>query len=139
MVTDAHGDNPAHDMPLVHYLPDDRVVRAGIEMLQAVEKLRPYFETVYGMSFRIGIGVHYGDVVLGTIGAPNAARTTAIGDAVNFASRIESANKLIGTSFLISEQIYDQVGDRIVAKRHDDVAIPGRSTQCALYEVVSIP
>lgn len=114
-------------------------VRAGIEMLAAVDQLRPYFETVYGMSFRIGIGVHYGDVVLGTIGAPNAARTTAIGDAVNFASRIEGANKLMGTSFLISEQTYDHVRDRIVANRLDDVPIPGRSTRCTLYDVVSIP
>ncbi len=112
-------------------------IRAGIEMLEAVEGLQPYFETVYGMNLRIGIGVHYGDVVLGTIGPPNSARTTAIGDAVNFASRIESANKLLGTSFLVSEQAYDHVRDRIAAKRFDDVPLPGRSTRCTLYEVVS--
>ena len=111
-------------------------VRAGIEMLEAVEKLRPYFETVYGMSIRIGIGVHYGEVVLGSIGAPNATRVTAIGDAVNFASRIESANKFMETSFLISEQTYQYVEDHIVATRHDGIALPGRSAPCALFEVV---
>lgn len=113
-------------------------VRAGIGMLEAVAELRPYFEAVYGMELRIGIGVHYGEVVLGTIGPANAGRTTAIGDAVNFASRIEGANKLLGTRFLISEQTYDQVRDRIVAKPHADVPIPGRSTRCTLYDVVGI-
>ena len=113
-------------------------VRAGIGMLKAVAELRSYFDTVYGMDLRIGIGAHYGEVVLGTIGPANAGRTTAIGDAVDFASRIEGANKLLETHFLISEQTYDQVRDRIAAKRLDDVPIPGRSTRCTLYDVVGV-
>jgi adenylate cyclase len=113
-------------------------VRAGIGVLAAVSELRPYFNAVYGMDLRVGIGVHYGEVALGTIGPANAGRTTAIGDVVNFASRIEGANKLLGTSFLISEETYNQVRDRIAAKRLDGVAIPGRSTRCTLYDVGAI-
>lgn len=61
--------------------------------------------------------------------------TTAIGDAVNFASRIEGANKSLGTSFLISAETYEEVRDQIAAKRLDDVPIPGRSARCTLYDV----
>src|SRR5574340_186223 len=64
-----------------------RATRAGLGMLEAVEQLGAYLENIYAMSFQIGIGVHYGEVVLGSIGAKDARRMTAIGDAVNLASR----------------------------------------------------
>src|SRR5262249_2958074 len=68
-----------------------RAVQAGLGMLEAVQRLQPYLQTVYGRSFDIGVGVHVGDVVVGAIGGPKRRRLTAIGDAVNLASRIEAA------------------------------------------------
>lgn len=113
-------------------------VLAGMEMLDAVEKLGPYYASIYGQNFRIGIGVHYGSVVLGSIGPPGRDRTTAIGDAVNLASRIEAANKVTGTSFLISDDTYNHVKERVEVNRFDDVALPGRVHRCTLYEVAGI-
>lgn len=113
-------------------------VLAGAEMLEALEALRPYYKCTYGQCFRIGIGVHCGNVVLGSIGPPGRSRVTAIGDAVNFASRIEAANKAAGTSFLISEDAYGCVREHIEIKRLEEVALPGRAHKCSLYEVVGI-
>lgn len=113
-------------------------VLAGIEMLDAVEKLGPYYASIYGQRLRIGIGVHYGSVVLGSIGSPGRDRTTAIGDAVNLASRIEAANKVIGTSFLISEDTYHHVKARVEVNRFEDVVLPGRMHPSTLYEVAGI-
>jgi adenylate cyclase len=113
-------------------------VLAGMEMLAAVEKLGPYYQSIYGQSLRIGIGVHYGSVVLGSIGPRGRNRVTAIGDAVNLASRIEAANKVTSTSFLISEDTYDHVKARVEVNRFDDVVLPGRVHHCTLYEVTGI-
>ena len=113
-------------------------VLAGIEMLDAVEKLSPYYANIYGQSFRIGIGVHYGNVVLGSIGPPGRDRVTAIGDAVNFASRIEAANKVMGTTFLISDDTYNHVKESVEVNRFKDIILPGRMHQCTLYEVTGI-
>jgi len=73
-----------------------QAVRAGLGMIAAVEHLKPYVEKIYGRSFEIGIGIHYGEVVVGAIGAPDMKRVTVIGDAVNLAARIESATKRCG-------------------------------------------
>ena len=113
-------------------------VLAAIEMLDAVGKLSPYYASIYGRSFRIGIGVHYGNVVLGSIGPPGRDRVTAIGDAVNFASRIEAANKVTGTSFLISDDTYNHVKESVEVNRFKDIVLPGRMHQCTLYEITGI-
>lgn len=113
-------------------------IRAGLDMLDAVERLRPYLENVYTQSFQIGIGVHLGEVVIGSIGYDQTRRMTAIGDAVNFASRIESANKQAGTRFLISEDTFTEVKDRIHTGKSVELSLAGKSGCYTLYEVVGL-
>lgn len=116
-----------------------RAISAGLAMIDEVWRGSRHFEALYGLSFRIGVGVHYGEVVIGTIGAIGGQHLTAIGDAVNFASRIESANKNYGTEMLISENVHAQVVHRItVGKRIDDVVVKGKSRQHVLYEVTGL-
>ena len=43
---------------------------------------------MYGQDFDIGVGIHWGEAVVGDIGAGKSKRLTAIGDAMNFASRV---------------------------------------------------
>jgi len=116
-----------------------RAVKAGVAMLATVEKLNPYLEMMYKKSFQIRIGVHYGEAVVGTIGIANIKKLAAIGDAVNFASRIEAANKEMGTKFLISEDTYHQARDHVRANRcciH--VTLRGKSGEYVLYEVIGL-
>lgn len=116
-----------------------RAVRAGLQMLEAAEKLKPYVKSMYGKDFRIGIGVHYGSAVVGTVGVPNNRKTTVIGDAVNFASRIEAANKKAGTQFLISEDTQAEIQDQVLTKSCcTRVTIPGKSGEYTLYEVTGL-
>jgi adenylate cyclase len=117
----------------------EQAVRAGVEMLEEVEKLNPYFETLYRHRLRIGIGIHCGWVVVGNLGAAQNQTVTAIGDAVNLASRIEAANKQVGTSLLISEETYQEVKELAIVDRRVSVEIPGKSGEYPLYEVVGMP
>ena len=69
-------------------------VKAGLEMFAVVEELNPYlegFKMYEGRHFQIWIGMHFGEVVVGTIGVADMTKVVAIGDAVNFASRIKDA------------------------------------------------
>ncbi|HJQ69898.1 MAG TPA: adenylate/guanylate cyclase domain-containing protein [Blastocatellia bacterium] len=115
-----------------------QAIRAGLDMLEAVARLRPYLQNICTRSFHIGIGVHYGEVVVGAIGHDETKRVTAIGDAVNLASRIESVNKQAGTEFLISEATYDQVKDLIRVGKSVEVTLPGKSGEYTLYEVLGM-
>ncbi|MCW6053688.1 adenylate/guanylate cyclase domain-containing protein [Microcoleus sp. A2-C5] len=117
----------------------EQAVRAGVDMLEELEKLNPYFETLYRHRLRIGIGIHCGLVVVGNLGAEKNQTVTAIGDAVNFASRIEAANKQVGTSLLISEETYQEIKDLAIVNQRVSVQIPGKSGEYPLYEVVGMP
>jgi adenylate cyclase len=79
-------------------------VRAGLDMLRSVkEDVRPYVKKFFQRTFRIGVGVRFGEAIVGTVGGGLQERVTAIGDAVNIASRVERANKKARTEFLVSE------------------------------------
>jgi len=118
--------------------PAERAVRAALDLLNEVEKLSPSLETLYNRRLRIGIGIHYGWTVIGNVGAPTKQTTTAIGDAVNFASRIEAANKQLGTNLLISEDTYHIIKDKVIAKIQPPVSIAGKTGEYTLYEVTAI-
>jgi adenylate cyclase len=112
-----------------------RAIQAGLEMLRAVESMKPYFEAIHGRSFNIGIGLHYGAVVVGSVGWGPYKRRTVIGDAVNFASRVEAANKIVGTDFLISDAAYEQAGHEVEVNQCPPWEIRGKTGLYQLYEV----
>ena len=115
-----------------------RAVKAGLELFDAVRNLKPYLEELYRKSFEIRVGLHYGQVVAGKVGTPGNKKLTVIGDTVNFASRIESANKQAGTQFLISEDTYALVKDQVRLGRQVRLTLPGKSGEYNLYEIVGL-
>lgn len=116
-----------------------RAVRAGLEMLHvANSRMQPYAKKFLAKQFRIGIGLHCGLVVAGAIGGRGNKRRTIIGDAVNFASRIESTNRRLGTRFLISENVYSLVKKDVRIRRENSIRIRGKRGEHRLYEVVGL-
>ncbi|MEK9283368.1 MULTISPECIES: adenylate/guanylate cyclase domain-containing protein [unclassified Bradyrhizobium] len=84
-----------------------RAVAAGREMLTAMDHINA--QTSWPL--RIGIGIHFGEVVAGNIGSPRRKEYTVIGDTVNFASRLEALNKEFGSQLLISASVREALGD----------------------------
>jgi len=114
-------------------------VKAGLDMLAVHDhRIQPYTHKLFSRSFSIGIGLHYGLVVAGTIGGSDNKKTTVIGNAVNFASRIETANKQTGSRFLVSQDTYDKVADSVRINRTIEIKLPGNSEVQTLYEVIGI-
>lgn len=112
-----------------------RAVRAGLEMLVEADRRRPELEELYGRSFDLNVGLHYGAAIVGSIwGGPTSV--TAIGDTVNFASRIEQANKAHGTRFLMSDAALADLDDAVIVGRTVRCPLPGKAGEHTLIEVL---
>ncbi|SHL04095.1 adenylate/guanylate cyclase domain-containing protein [Hymenobacter psychrotolerans] len=110
-------------------------VAAARAMLQALERLNPYLRSMYGCGFRIRIGIHYGEVVVGHIGGAELRKLATIGDTVNVAARIEAANKECGTALLVSQAVVDELGDALAVRRGFLTPLKGKKGLHRLYEV----
>ena len=78
-------------------------------------------------------GVHSDRVMVGHFGAPDRMSYTALGDGVNLASRLEGLNKQYGTTLLVSEMIYQQVGNAFQFRLLDRVAVKGKKHAVKVY------
>jgi two-component system, sensor histidine kinase ChiS len=124
-------------MALFPHRADD-AVQGALEMIwrlddwntQRVERGEP--------PIKIGIGLHTGSLMLGTVGARDRMDTTVISDAVNLASRVESLTKTYRVPLIITEETFLALHDpaAISVRRIDRVLVQGKSQPVVLYEVL---
>jgi len=90
--------------------PED-AVDSGIAMLEALS----VFNESSGPdtpNINIGIGIHSGRVILGTVGEKNRMEATVIGDSVNVAARLEEMTKAVKSPLLISSHTWELIDER---------------------------
>lgn len=111
-------------------------VRSGFGLLEAARGLSEYTERIYGMSFGVRVGIDFGEVVYGTMGAGASSRETVIGDTVNVASRLEAANKITGTDILVSQSVFDLANDQVLFGGRHDLDLKGKQGRVSAYEAL---
>ncbi len=116
--------------------PED-AVRAGLDMLRALDVYNVDRKKSGYRKIRIGIGIHAGDLMMGTIGNDDRMDSTVIADAVNLASRLEGLNKRFGTTILVSLDAMSRMKDPDVFQKRFLGVLPikGKSLPIPVFEI----
>lgn len=104
-----------------------RALEAARRMSTALDELNHALRADLDEPLRIGIGIHLGTVIVGEMGFSNAVSFTAIGDAVNTASRLEQATKEYSCQFIVSEEICSRAGVSLDQFPAHEIPIRGRN------------
>ena len=111
-----------------------RAIRTALKICDSVGKLHQELPSEYHLNF--GVGIHYGDAVLGLVGTQNRLEFTAIGDSVNTAKRIQE--NASGGQILISESVYHLIENQVIVRPVEPVQAKGKSQPVVVFEVLRL-
>lgn len=115
----------------------ERAVASGVDMLRAVKSFNAEENRPTEPMVQIGIGLHTGLVILGTIGSSERMDSTVLGLTVNLAKRLEEITKPLGVDMLISSQVAKRLPNSHNHRLRDlgEVWIRGSLTPLTVFEV----
>lgn len=111
-------------------------VFCAIEMMRQVDKINQACSHFLPAPIKIGIGLHAGDVVTGTLGSKTKIEYAVTGDTVNTGKRIESHTQDHPNTILISQDVYDKVATLLNVKAWTPIKVKGKAKPIAIYEVL---
>jgi adenylate cyclase len=117
----------------------DNAVKVAIEMLEVLEDFNRRRQALSQAPIEIRVGINSDEIVAGNIGSARRMDYTVVGDGVNLASRLESANKFYGTRILVSGSTVTQLRGNYVIRELDRIRVKGRSIPVPIYEIVGRP
>ena len=113
-----------------------QAVSAARSIVQALPGFNQYVRTNLNHEFTIGMGIHSGTVILGSLGFHKKKEYTALGDTVNTASRIEAYNKIAGTTILCSTRARDLAGDGFRWGKQFAAEVKGKKEPLSIHELL---
>ena len=114
-------------------------VTAALEMNKELVNFNKTRTESGGKTVNMGVGIHIGQLVLGTIGRKTRMETTVISDTVNASARLESLNKVYGTNILISGVVRKELSKTTqkTCRLIDRTQVKGKTQYLDVYEVIS--
>ena len=104
-------------------------------MLQRLQRLNEHMGAELNAPLRIGIGVHMGEAIVGTMGPPSSPNLSAVGDNINIAARLEQHTKILGCSMVISVAVAERAGVDLSQFARHVVPVRGRDAPIEVYAI----
>jgi len=112
-----------------------KALQGAAEMCRRLEALNERLASELREPLRIGIGIHSGDAIVGTMGPPASPILSAIGDTINTAARLEALTKDFGCALVVSEVAAEHAGLDLAALQRREAVVRGRAEPVAVYAV----
>ncbi|MGH7368414.1 MAG: CHASE2 domain-containing protein [Candidatus Rokuibacteriota bacterium] len=114
-----------------------RACETALDMVAALERLRPRFEAGGWTQLDLGVGINTGQMVVGNMGSKDRLIYTAVGDPVNVAARLEGLSKEYGVRVVVGEATVAAAPETFAYRLLDLVAVKGRAEPLRCYEVLA--
>lgn len=112
-------------------------VRTAVQMMEVLKELQAKWAAEGKPHIDIGIGLNTGHVVAGNMGHPDYKMDyTVIGDDVNLAARMESANKEMKSHVLITGATYEGCENMVDVVKHPPIKVKGKEKPVDVYEII---
>lgn len=122
--------------------PDNpqQALHAAIEMQKTLAQFNRLRQNKGLFPIKMGMGLHCGPMILGTVGSDARMNTTVIGDTVNIASRLETMSKSLNASVLLTSTMVKRIKDRSIFRLRDigRISVKGKSKEMNIFEEYSI-
>jgi len=116
----------------------EHAVESALAIRERLASLGPKLSLQQGRQLRVRTGIATGSALVGNIGSSRRFNYTVMGDTVNLAARLESANTYYGTDILISDTTASQLCRTFALRPIERVRVLGRETPVELYEPVGL-
>ncbi len=116
-----------------------RACLAAIECQKYLPHVEEHLRTIgfdLPGSMKMRIGISSGPAVIGDCGSARKFDYTCLGDTVNLASRLETANKFFGTLTMISQETHSRMGEGLPARLLGKIRVVGREKPVVVYELI---
>jgi adenylate cyclase len=116
-----------------------QALRGARDMMARLGELNAHLKHELSEPLRMGIGIHFGEAIVGAMGPPGSQIVTAIGDTVNTAARLESLSKDYDAPLIVSRQAATTAGVDLSSHRLHRTTVKGRVETVEFYALSVAP
>jgi len=116
-----------------------QALRGAREMLTRLGQLNSEIQAELRQPLRIGISIHFGEAIVGSMGPPRSQIITAIGDTVNTAARLEGLTKDYDCALIVSRRAAEAARLKMTDQKLHQAPVKGRSQTVEFYALETVP